>query len=124
MYLIARWLVAALAVMAAAYLVPGIIVSGFYAALWVALVLGILNAIVRPILFLLTLPITVVTLGLFIFILNALLFWFVASVVKGFEVSGFGPALVGSLVVTVLSWVANQFFFRPTPNRIQQHQLR
>ena len=82
MYLLARWLITALAVMLAAYLVPGITVSGLYTALWVALVLGIINAIIRPILLLLTLPINLLTLGLFTFVLNGLLFWLVASAAR------------------------------------------
>ncbi len=100
--------------MLAAYLVPGILVSGFYAALIAALVLGILNAIIRPILLLLTLPLNILTLGLFTFVLNGLLFWFVGTVVKGFEVHGFLAAVLGSLIVTVVSWVASQYLRRPT----------
>src|SRR3989338_6956862 len=111
MYLLARWLITALAVMLAAYLVPGITVSGLYTALWVALVLGIINAIIRPILLLLTLPINLLTLGLFTFVLNGLLFWLVASLIGGFEVQGFWAAVFGSLVVTVVSWIGSQYFF-------------
>jgi putative membrane protein len=73
-----------------------------------ALVLGILNAIVRPVLVLLTLPLTIVTLGLFLLVLNALLFWLAGTVVQGFEVHGFGPALVGTILMTVISFVLNR----------------
>ena len=105
--LILRWLITALAVILAAYVVPGITVSGFYTALIVALVLGIMNALVRPILIFLTLPINILTLGLFTLVLNALLFWFVSTVVKGFEVAGFASAFWGALVVWCVSWMAN-----------------
>lgn len=109
MYLLLRWIVSALAILAAAYVIPGISVATFYTALIVALVLGFLNAIVRPVLFILTLPITILTLGLFTFVLNGFLFWFVASFIKGFEVSGFWSAVGGAFIVTVVSWFSNQF---------------
>lgn len=102
-YVFARWLVNALALLAAAYLVPGIVVESIYIALIAALLLGLVNAFLRPVLFILTLPITILTLGLFTFVLNALLFWFVASFVDGFEVDGFLAALVGSLLVSIVS---------------------
>ena len=87
--------------------VPGITIAGFYSALIVALVLGLLNALVRPILIFLTLPITLVTLGLFTLVINALLFWFAATVVKGFEVSGFGAAFWGALIMWAVAWMTN-----------------
>lgn len=111
MYLLARWLMSALAVMAAAYLVPGIGLSGFYAALITALVLGIINALLRPLLIVLTLPITIITLGLFTIVINAFLFWLASTIVKGFFVEGIWAALLGSLVVSVISWIANQYLF-------------
>ena len=107
MHLLLRWLINALAVLLAAYVIPGIAVSGFYAALIVALVLGILNALVRPLLILLTLPINILTLGLFTFVINALLLWFVGSVVKGFTVDGFGAAFWGALLIWCVSWLTN-----------------
>lgn len=123
MYLLARWLMTALAVMAAAYLVPGISVSGFYAALLVAFVLGIVNAILRPLLLLLTLPLNIVTLGLFTFVLNGFLFWFVSTIIKGLEVRGFWAAITGALVVTVISWMANQYLKRaPTAFQVRRYQ--
>lgn len=109
MYLLARWLISALALMATAYLVPGIAVDTFYAALIVALVVGLLNAIVRPILIVLTLPITVVTLGLFIFVINGALLMFASSFLKGFHVDGWLSAIVGAAVLSVMSWIGNQF---------------
>lgn len=87
----------------AAYFIEGIMIDGLYPAIIVALILGVLNVIVRPILVVLTLPITILTLGLFIFIINGLLFLFVGTIVKGFEVNGFIPALLGSIVVSLVS---------------------
>lgn len=108
MYLLLRWFLNALALMLLAQLVPGISVSSFYAALIAALILGLVNALIRPILFLLTLPVTIVTLGLFALVLNALLLWFVGTIVKGFTVEGFFPALVGSIILWAVSVVTNQ----------------
>ncbi len=105
MYILFRWLINALAILGIAYYLPGITVSGFYSALIIALVLGIVNAVIRPIIILLTLPINIVTLGLFTFVINALLFWFVSTIVKGFEVVGFWPAFWGALILTIVSWV-------------------
>lgn len=107
MELLARWVISAIALLLVAYLLPGIEVDGFGTALIVALVLGFVNAFVRPVLVLLTLPITVITLGLFILVINALMFWFVASFIEGFAVSGFGSAFLGALVLSLLSWMAN-----------------
>lgn len=104
------WIINALAVLLAAYLVPGIHVTGFYAALLVALVLGLVNLVFRPLLVILTLPINILSLGLFTFIINGFLFWLVSTVVKGFEVRGFWAAVIGSLVVTVVSWFGRQLF--------------
>ena len=109
MKLIYRVLLTALALLLAAYLIPGIAVSSLYIAIIAAIILGILNLIARPILVVLTLPITVFTLGLFIFVINALLFWFAASFIEGFNVSGFIPALLGSIIVSVISAIGNKF---------------
>ncbi len=108
MMIFVRLCISALALLLAAYLIPGIHVASFYTALIVALVLGILNIFVRPLLVLLTLPITLVTFGLFVFVINAAIFWFVASFVEGFSVSGFFPALMGSLLISVVSAAANK----------------
>jgi putative membrane protein len=105
--LLARFLTIVLALFVASEIVPGIHIEGLYTAIIVAIVLGILNAIVRPVLFIITLPITVLTLGLFIFVLNASIFWFVATFIKGFEVTGFFPALLGALIVSGASWLVN-----------------
>ncbi len=97
----------ALALLIVANLVPGIHVESLYTALFVALVLGIVNAVIRPILVLLTLPITVLTLGLFTFVINGLLLWFVSTVVKGFSVAGFAAAFWGALLLWLISWATN-----------------
>ena len=111
MKLLLAWVVNALALMAVAYLLPGIAVESFVTALVAALVLGLLNAVVRPVLVLLTLPVTLLTLGLFIFVINGLLFWFVASFVKGFHVAGFWPAVFGAIVYSLISWAATALLF-------------
>ena len=109
MSIIFRLLITALALLACAYLVPGIEVTSFFVAVVAAMVLGLLNLIVRPVLIILTLPVTLLTLGLFIFIINAILFFFAASVVSGFVVDGFVPALIGSIVVSLISALGNRF---------------
>ncbi len=106
MKLLLVWLINAAALFALPYIFDSIKVETFYTALIVALILSILNTIVRPILFVLTLPITVLTLGLFIFVLNGLLLWFVASFVKGFTIAGFWPAVFGAIVYSLISWAA------------------
>lgn len=107
MMLLVRWIVMTLAVMLVANVVPGIAVRDFYTALIVALVYGLLNAIVRPLLLILTLPINLLTLGLFTFILNALLFWLVARIVPGFNVAGFAPAFWGALILWAVSYLTS-----------------
>lgn len=99
------WLINTVALIAVAYLMPSITVSSFEAALIAALVLGLVNAVVRPVLVLLTLPVTVLTLGLFIFVLNGLLFWAVAEWIEGFEVAGFWSGVLGAIVFSIVSWL-------------------
>ncbi|MFH2062556.1 MAG: phage holin family protein [bacterium] len=103
MKIILSWIVAALSVLAAAYVLPGVSVSGFGLALVVALVLGVVNAFVRPLLLLLTLPLNLLTFGLLTFVINALLVLLVSALVPGFEVGGFWMALLFSLVLSVVS---------------------
>lgn len=105
MNVLIRWLVNAVALLGIAYYVPGITVSGFYTALITALILGLINAVIRPIILFFTLPLNVLTLGLLTFVINALLFWFAASIVKGFDVAGFLPAFWGALIMSVVSWI-------------------
>ena len=102
MKLIFNWLLSATALLAVAYFYSGVVVTSFTAALLAAAVLGALNMVLRPILVLLTLPVTVVTLGLFLFVINALLFWVAASLLSGLDVRDFGAALVGSLIYSAL----------------------
>lgn len=105
MRLILRWLLSAAALMLIAYYVPGLSVQSFYAALVAALVLGLINALIRPLIILLTLPINLLTLGLGTLLINALLFWFASTVVKGFAVAGFWPAFLGALIMSIVGWV-------------------
>lgn len=102
MKLILKWLLSAAALLAVAYLYPGVVVTSFTGALIAAAVLGALNMVVRPILILLTLPVTLVTLGLFLFVINALMFWAAASLIDSLKVTGFTAALIGSLIYSVL----------------------
>ena len=102
MKLILKWLLSAAALLAVAYLYSGVVVTSFTGALVAAAVLGALNMVVRPILVLLTLPVTLVTLGLFLFVVNALMFWAAAGLACGLNVTGFGAALIGSLIYSVL----------------------
>ena len=108
MKLILHVLVVALALLFSAYVIPGIEVDSVYVAIIAALILGLLNLVVRPVLFLLTLPLTILTFGLFSFVLNALIFWFAASFIEGFSVSGFIPALLGSVVVALASALSSK----------------
>ena len=107
--IILRWLVLTLAIMVAAYLIRGIAIKGFSSALLAAAMLGILNAFFRPILIILTLPINILTLGLFTFVINAVLLMMASGVIRGFEVQGFWPALLGSLVISIISWLLSSF---------------
>ena len=103
--LLAKWVLSASALLFVAYVYDGVEVNTFTAALIAAFILGLLNAVVRPVLIVLTLPVTVVTLGLFLFIINALMFWTAAGVLDGFHVRGFGAALIGSLIYSALGIV-------------------
>ncbi len=109
MYTIARIFVSALALLVVARYLPGVTVDGLYTALIAALVLGILNVTIKPILVILTLPISILTLGLFMFVINAALFMFTASFIEGFAVSNFWVALLASLIVSVISALGNRF---------------
>lgn len=109
MSIIIRVLITALALLIVARIVTGIEVEGVYIAIIAAIILGLLNLIVRPVLHVLTLPITLITLGLFTFVINAGLFLFAASFIQGFSVDGFLTALVGSVVVSLISAVGNKF---------------
>lgn len=108
MKIVLHVLIVALALLFSAYIIPGIEVSSVYIAIIAAIIIGLLNLVVRPILFILTLPLTIITFGLFAFVLNALLFLFAASFVGGFAVDGFIPALLGSIVVSIASALSSK----------------
>ena len=108
MPILIRWLLSALSIMIAAKIIPGIQIAGIWTSLWVALILGLVNAIIRPILILITLPINILTLGLFTFVINGLMVLLASSIIKGFEVSGFWTAVLFSLVLSAISYVLNQ----------------
>ena len=116
MKFILKWLCSAAALLGVAYLYPGEVVTSFTSALIAAAVLGILNTIVRPLLVLLTLPVTVITVGLFLFVINALMFWAAASLLSGFNVTGFTAALIGSLIYSLLQLAIEFVLERLLPN--------
>jgi putative membrane protein len=101
------WLINALSLLAVHYVLPSVSVDSFYIALLTALLLGLVNTLIRPLLVLITLPLTILTLGLFTLVINGLLFWFVASFVAGFHVGGFWSAFWGAIVYSVISSVAS-----------------
>lgn len=107
MKLLLKWLLSAAALLFVAYVYDGVELKSYQAALIAAFVIGLLNTLVRPILIILTLPVTVITVGLFLFVINALMFWSAASILDGFNVTGFGAALIGSLMYSVLSIIIN-----------------
>lgn len=116
-----RWLVLTLAIMLASYMLQGIIVHDFFTALFAAALLGLLNAFFRPILIILTLPINILSLGLFTFVINALLLLMVSGVISGFEVRGFWTAVFGSLIISMTNWLLGSLisdrFYRRTHSR-------
>lgn len=102
--ILARWLILTLSILAASYLVEGIVVRDFFSALLAAAVLGILNAFFRPVLLILTLPINILSMGLFTFVINAFLLKLASGVISGFEVQGFWSAVFGSLIISLVNW--------------------
>jgi putative membrane protein len=105
MRLLLIWLINAVALLAVPHVVPGIAVDSFASALFAALVLALVNTILRPLLVLLTLPVTIITLGLFILVINGLLFWMVSSLVPGFHVHGLLAGVLGALLYSLVSWL-------------------
>ncbi|HNZ57762.1 MAG TPA: phage holin family protein [Syntrophorhabdaceae bacterium] len=105
MLLLIKWFIMALSVMVASYIIPGVSVKGFFTAMWVALFIGIVNVLVKPFLIFITLPINILTLGLFTFVINALLIMLASSVIKGFEVKGFWIAMIFSVVLSVINFI-------------------
>jgi putative membrane protein len=117
MKLLVRWLLLAAALLLVANVYPGVVVRSFGSAMIAALGLGLFNALLRPVLVLLTLPVTLLTLGLFLFVINALMFWAAASVLQGFNVTGFGAALIGSLIYSLCGMVIDVAMERLFENR-------
>lgn len=117
MKLLAKWLLSAIALLAVTHLYSGVELQSFTAALLAAFVIGLFNVFLRPILVLLTLPVTLLTLGLFIFVINALLFWAAASVLDDFRVHGFTAALLGSLLYSVFSLLIDSALERLFPKQ-------
>jgi putative membrane protein len=107
--LVIRWLFLAVAILIAAHLIEGIEVKGLWSAVFAAAILGVLNAFFRPILIILTLPINILTLGLFTFVINAVLIMMASCVIRGFQVHSFWSALLGSLVISIVSWLLSSF---------------
>lgn len=105
-----RWFITTLAVMGASHIIPGVRCDGTGTLIGAALLLGIINALVRPVLLLLSLPFIIVTMGLFILVINALLLMFVSAVVPGFHVDGFWSALLAGIVIGLISWLLSIFF--------------
>ena len=109
MKFIIRFVIVVLAIMALPYFVPGIAVSGFYAALMTAIVFGLINLVIRPIISVVTIPINVFTLGIFGLVVNALLLWFVASFVDGFAIANFSAAFWGAIAISFVNWLVSKF---------------
>jgi len=109
------WLINALSLLAVAYLLPSVTVASFYAATITALLLAVINSVIRPVLVLITLPINILTLGLFTLVINGLLFWFVASFVEGFSVTGFWSAVLGALLYSLISTLASWLLAQRSP---------
>jgi len=115
--LLLRWLTLTLAVILTAYLLDGIRISGFFSAVFAAAALATLNTFLRPVILVLTLPINVMTLGLFTFVINAVLLKMASVVIPGFDVIGFWPAVWGSLLISIVAGLLNRFFAEPRPPR-------
>jgi len=107
LFSILRWIINAFVLMIITFVVPGFAISNFYIALISAFILAFVNAVIRPVLLLLTLPINILTLGLFTLVINALMFWFVSTFVKGFNVVGFWPAFWAALIFSAVSLILN-----------------
>ena len=112
MRLLATWLINALALLALPYLMHSVSIDSFMTALLVAVVLGFVNTVLRPILIILTLPVTVLSLGLFVLVLNGLLFWLVATLFDGFHVAGFWSAFLAAILYSVISWALSTLILK------------
>jgi len=103
--IIIKWLVLTASILIAAYIIPGVVIAGFWSALWVALLLGVINISLKPILIILTLPVNILTLGLFTFVINGLMILLATSVIKGFSVSSFWTAILFSIVLSIINYL-------------------
>jgi len=112
MSILIGWAISALCLLALPYILPAVQIDSFLTALVGSLVIGLLNALIRPILLILTLPITILTLGLFVFVINGLVFWLVARFLEGFHIASFGWAIVAAIVYSLISWALNSLLFR------------
>lgn len=113
MHIVLRFIINAIVFYLIARYVPGFHIASFTSALIAALIFGVVNAIIRPIVFLITLPLTIVTLGLFIIIVNALMFWITVSWAPGFTVDGFGPVLIGAIIMMIVGFLTNHLLAEP-----------
>ena len=112
MRLLLLWLINTVAIFALPHLLDSVQVDSFTTALIAAIVLGLVNTLIRPVLILLTLPVTFLTLGLFVFVINGLMFWAVADLISGFQVAGFGAAVLAAFVYSLLSWLLSAILIR------------
>lgn len=110
MMIFLKWLISAVAIMITSYLLPGVALTGFWAAVWVALFLGLVNTFIKPLLILLTLPINILTLGLFTLVINALLILLASSVIDGFSVGGFWVAFLFGIILSLFNYLLNSLF--------------
>ena len=110
MKILLKWLISAMAIILTAYLLPGVMVASIISAIWLAALLAIINVLIRPLFVLLTLPINIITLGLFTFVINALLILLAESIIKGFDVAGFWWAMLFSVVLSLVSYVLHKLF--------------
>jgi putative membrane protein len=102
-----KWLILTASILIAAYIIPDVVVAGFWSALWVALLLGVINISLKPILIILTLPVNILTLGLFTFIINGLMILLASSVIKGFTIPSFWTAVLFSIVLSIINYLLN-----------------
>lgn len=117
MKLMLVWLLNAVALLLVPFVVPGVHIDTLYSALIAVVILGLVNSVIRPLFVLLTLPVTLLTLGLFLFVINALMFWFAGDILSGFRVDGFVAALFGSIVYSLASWLFSWLLQGPNPPR-------
>ena len=107
--IVIRWLTLTGAIIITSYLIDGIVIKGFFSAFFAAAALGVFNAFFRPIAIILTLPINILSLGLFTFIINAVMLKMASGIISGFDVNGFWAAIIGSLIISIISWALNSF---------------